>query len=58
MVRPQDFVWVLVFTVLFYTLPYRDLYDTVPLVGWRFVQVLEPKIPALASTRGRILWIA
>ncbi len=57
-VRPQDFVWVLVFTVLFYTLPYRDLYDTGPLVGLAILQILEPKIPALASTRGRILWIA
>lgn len=58
LVRPQDFVWVLVFTVLFYTLPYRDLYDTGPLVGLAILQILEPKIPALASTRGRILWIA
>src|ERR1017187_7495953 len=58
LVRPQDFVWVLVFAVLIYTLPFKDLYDTGPLVGLAILQILEPKIPALASTRGRVLWIA
>src|ERR1035438_7860561 len=57
LVRPQDFVWVLLFSVLLYTLPYRDPYDIGPLVGLAVLQILEPKIPALASTRGRVLWI-
>jgi len=57
LVRPQDFVWVLLFSVLLYTLPYRDPYDIGPLVGLAVLQILEPKIPALASTRGRVVWI-
>ena len=32
-------------------------YEIVPLVALAMVQVLEPKIPALASTRGRMFWI-
>jgi len=58
LIRPQDFVWVLVFAALFYTLPFKDRYDIGPLAGLAFLQILEPKIPALESTRGRILWIA
>src|ERR1022692_265890 len=57
LVRPQDFVWVLLFSALLYTLPYRDPYDIGPLVGLAVLQILEPKIPALGSTRGRVLWI-
>src|SRR5271157_2951048 len=58
LVRPQDFIWVLVFAVLLYNLPVRDFYDIGPLVGLAVLQILEPKIPALRSTRGRVLWIA
>src|ERR1017187_10429682 len=57
LVRPQDFIWVLLFSVLIYTLPFKDRYDSGPLVGLAVLQILEPKIPALASTRGRVLWI-
>jgi len=57
LIRPQDVVWLLLFGALAYTLPQHDVYDIGPLVALGIVQVLEPKIPALASTRGRILWI-
>lgn len=57
LIRPQDGVWLLLFGALAYTLPYHDVFDIGPLVALAIVQVLEPKIPALASTRGRILWI-
>jgi len=57
LVRPQDVMWLLLFGALAYTLPLHDLYDLGPLVALGIAQVLESKIPALASTRGRILWI-
>jgi two-component system, NtrC family, sensor histidine kinase HydH len=56
-IRPQDLVWLLLFGALAYTLPHGDVFETGPLIALGIVQVLEPKLPALASTRGRILWI-
>ena len=57
LVRPQDFVWVLLFGAVAYTAPNRDIFDVGPLAALAIAQVLEPKIPALASTRGRVFWI-
>ena len=58
-IRPQDIVWLLLFAALVATLPeeYFDVFSIAPLVALGLVQVLEPKIPALASTRGRVFWI-
>ena len=58
-VRPQDFVWLLLFAALAVTIPgeIRDVYVIAPLAALAVMQVLEPKVPALDSTRGRILWI-
>jgi two-component system, NtrC family, sensor histidine kinase HydH len=56
-VRPQDFAWLVLFTVLAITSDELDIYVMVPLVALAIVQILEPKIPALAQRRGRILWI-
>jgi len=59
LVRPQDFVWILLFSVLAFTLPagIRDAPSITWLAALAIVQVLEPKIPALDSTRGRVFWI-
>ena len=59
LVRPQDIVWLLLFGTLVATLPaeFLDAFGVVPLVALGLVQVLEPKVPALASTRGRVFWI-
>jgi two-component system sensor histidine kinase HydH len=57
LIRPQDLVWALVFSALAVTTPHGDAFDIVPIVLLGLAQVLEPKLPALASTRGRILWI-
>jgi signal transduction histidine kinase len=59
LIRPQDFVWIFLFAVLAVTLPaeVQDVPGIAPLAALAIVQVLEPKIPALASTRGRIFWI-
>jgi len=34
-----------------------DAFEIVPLALLAIVQILEPKIPALSSTRGRVVWI-
>ncbi len=59
LLRAQDLVWLLLFAGLVATLPpeYLDAYSVAPLVALGLVQVFEPKIPALASTRGRVFWI-
>jgi signal transduction histidine kinase len=57
LIRPQDLVWLLLFGALAYTAPNRDIFDIGPLAALAIAQVLENKIPALASTRGRIFWI-
>ena len=57
LVRPHDLVWLLLFPAMAATTEVLDVYVIVPLVALAVAQVLEPKIPQLASTRGRILWI-
>ena len=57
LIRPQDFVWIPLFIALAATSEILDVFVVVPLVALGLVQVLEPKIPALRSTRGRVAWI-
>lgn len=59
LIRPQDFVWVVLFAGVVLTLPAndRDAFAIGPLVALGVAQIIEGKIPALDSTRGRILWI-
>jgi two-component system sensor histidine kinase HydH len=57
LVRPQDFVWIPLFIALAATSEILDAFVVVPLVALGLVQVLEPKIPVLASRRGRAAWI-
>jgi len=57
LVRPQDLVWIPLFVALALTSEVLDAFVVVPLVALGLVQVLEPKIPALASARGRGAWI-
>lgn len=56
-IRPQDFVWLLLFSGLIATTKHGDAFEIVPLVLLGIAQVLEPKIPAVATTRNRIFWI-
>jgi signal transduction histidine kinase len=50
-------VWIPLFVALAVTSDVLDVFVVVPLVALGLVQVLEPKIPALASPRGRAAWI-
>jgi signal transduction histidine kinase len=54
LIRPQDFVWVLLFLTLAATSEFLDSLAMVPLAALGLVQLLEPKVPALATRRGRV----
>ncbi len=58
LVRPQDFVWILLFAALGYTTRNRDIYAWAPLAALGLVQLIEPRIPALETRAGRIFWTA
>jgi signal transduction histidine kinase len=57
LIRPQDFLWIPLFVALAASSEILDVFVVVPLIALFLVQVLEPKIPALASTRGRVAWM-
>ena len=54
LIRPQDLVWVVLFLTLAATSEFLDSLAMVPLAALGLLQLLEPKIPALATRRGRI----
>lgn len=56
-IRLQDFVWLALFGVLAATSDILDVYVLAPLGALALAQILEPKIPFVATKRGRILWI-
>ena len=58
LIRPQDIVWVLLFLLMGVVSAgeaYADTSFYIMLAALGAVQVLETKVPALASTRGRLL---
>jgi len=57
LIRPQDFVWVLLFVTLAATSELQDSFAMGPLAALGLVQLLEPKLPALSTKRGRIACI-
>ncbi len=57
LVRTQDLVWILLFAALVYTTRDRDIYTWAPLCLLAAAQLLEPRIPVLATRGGRIPWI-
>jgi two-component system sensor histidine kinase HydH len=56
-IRPHDLVWIPLFAALAATSQVLDAPVVLPLVALAIVQVLEPKIRALTSPRGRYWWI-
>jgi two-component system sensor histidine kinase HydH len=56
-VRPQDLVWLFLFGVLIARPLYGDAYELAPLIALAIVQIAEPRIPALRTTRGRVAGI-
>jgi signal transduction histidine kinase len=55
--RPRDFLWIALFAALIFNSRTRSAPEVTMLVTLAIAQVVESKIPALASTRGRIVWI-
>ncbi len=56
-IRAQDIVWLLLFFLLGVVTPIGDASLYAMLAALAVVQVVESKIPALATTRGRIAWL-
>jgi len=56
-IRPQDVVWLLLFSGMVALSPTRDVYDIAPIVALAALQILEPKIGFVGTTRGKVLWI-
>ncbi len=64
LIRPQDFLWLLLFGMLLATLRFLppplvagDAPEIIPLALLGIAQILEPRIWAHAGTRWQILWI-
>jgi signal transduction histidine kinase len=57
LIRPQDLVWLAVFAVPLLKSEYGDAFEIAPLVALGVAQILEPKVPATASTGSRVFWI-
>jgi two-component system, NtrC family, sensor histidine kinase HydH len=55
--RLQDFVWLVLFAGIAATSEILDPPVLIPLIALTVVQIIEPRIPALSSTRGHIFWI-
>jgi len=55
--RPQDAVWLLLFAVMTALPGMRDASEICLLAALAVVQIAESKIPFLATTRGKVLWI-
>lgn len=56
-IRPHDLVWLLLFAVPIAKSEYGDVFEIAPLVALGVAQILEPKVPVVATTRSRIFWI-
>jgi two-component system sensor histidine kinase HydH len=56
-IRAQDLVWLLLFAALAAANPNRDASEMMLLGVLAIVQIVEPKVSALASMRGHIFWI-
>lgn len=56
-VRPQDVLLVVLFAGLAAASPTRDAHEIILLVAIAAVQIAGPKIPALGTVSGKVLWI-
>ncbi len=55
-IRPHDLVWVAIFIALVKTLPVGDVWEIASLAALIVAQILESKVPAVPTTRSRVLW--
>jgi two-component system, NtrC family, sensor histidine kinase HydH len=50
-------VWLLLFAGMAALTPRRDFYEIAPLVALCALQILEPKLEFVGTTRGKVVWI-
>lgn len=53
----QDVVWLLLFAGLAALSPHRDFFEIAPLAALGALQILEPKLEFVGTTRGKVAWI-
>jgi two-component system, NtrC family, sensor histidine kinase HydH len=56
-VQLQDAVWLLLFAGMAALSPDRDIYEIVPIAALAALQILEPKLDFVSTTRGKVVWI-
>ncbi|HVN06334.1 MAG TPA: ATP-binding protein [Bryobacteraceae bacterium] len=56
-VQVQDLVWLVLFTGLAILSPHRDVYEIGPIAALGALQILEPKLDFVSTTRGKVIWI-
>ena len=56
-IRPQDVVWLLLFSGMAVLCPHRDVYEIAPIAALAALQILEPKLGFVGTTRGKVAWI-
>jgi signal transduction histidine kinase len=56
-IQLQDVVWLLLFAGMAVLSPHRDAYEIVPLAALCVLQILEPKLEFVGTTRGKVVWI-
>jgi two-component system sensor histidine kinase HydH len=56
-IRPQDLVWLLLFSGMAVLSPTRDIYEIGPIMALAALQILEPKLGFVGTTRGKVAWI-
>ena len=57
LIQPQDLMWVVLFAVPVVKSEYGDAFEIAPLVALGVAQILEPKVPATATTQSRVFWM-
>src|SRR5579871_5629028 len=56
-IRPQDVLWLLLFSGMAALSPHRDIFEIGPLAALAALQILEPKLDFVGTRRGKVIWI-
>jgi len=56
-IQLEDLVWLLLFAGMAVLSPHGDVYEIAPLTALCALQILEPKLEFVGTTRGKVLWI-
>ena len=56
-IRLQDVVWLLLFSGMAALSPHRDFLEIGPITALAALQILEPRLEFVGTTRGKVTWI-